>query len=89
MTAQTKTDSLHVGELPKSGNTLEWIATTLSFIGAFLNSTGNHFVSAMVVWIIANCFWIAYAIPRKQWGLFTTQLGFCLIQIYGISHFIK
>jgi hypothetical protein len=70
-------------------NSLEWTATALSFSGAILNSTGNHFVSAMLTWTIANICWIAFAIPRKQWGMFTTQLGFCLIQICGISNFIK
>jgi hypothetical protein len=70
-------------------NSLEWTATALSFAGAILNSTGHHFVLAMIVWTIANGFWIAFAIPRRQWGMFATQLGFCFIQLYGITNFIK
>ena len=70
-------------------NFLEWTATILSFIGAFLNSTGNHFIEAMIIWTIANGFWIAYSIPRRQWGMFATQAGFCLVQIYGITNFLK
>lgn len=67
----------------------EWIATALSFAGSYFNSTGHHFILAMIVWTIANGFWIAFAIPRKQWGMFATQAGFCFIQLYGITNFIK
>jgi hypothetical protein len=58
-----------------------WIAFTISFIGIILNAF--KIILCWPVWIIANCFWIYWAIKKKVWSQVWLWITFTLANIFG------
>ena len=60
---------------------LSWVAFSISFTGIILNVWKN--ILCWPVWIFANCFWIYWAIKKKEWAQVWLWSTFILANFYG------
>ena len=72
------------GKEMKSDKLFEYLGTTGSVVGAYLNAIQN--ISGFYVWCAGNLFWMVMAVQKRQWGTFLTFGVFTLLNIYGILH---
>ena len=82
--------SVHVIEKSLIHHVIEWVATTLSAIGAILNANlfnimlfDTYFVS-FYVYFVADLLWISFAWKHKHWGVFVTFTIFGIINCLAI-----
>ena len=61
---------------------LDWIATVLSLIGAFL--VARKRVEGFVVWMPAAILWILIGIQKQTYGLAILNIVYFLMDIYAI-----
>lgn len=64
--------------LPK---VIEWIATILAMLGAYLNLKKNKW--CFVIYSIANMFWIAVGLMKGLYGLVVVQIVFTGFAVWG------
>jgi nicotinamide riboside transporter PnuC len=60
---------------------LEWIATILGLIGAFLVARKNRW--GFMSWIIGNTLWIYFSFHNCHWGMLTQFCIFLILAVYG------
>ena len=68
---------------------LQWIATLLSMIGAYLNI--EHLWFGFALWIVAAVLWIVWAAKMRprSWAMIVTQCMFIGLNVYGIREWTK
>ena len=82
--------TVHVIEKTLIHHVIEWVATTLSAIGAILNSNifniqlFNTYFASFYIYFIADLLWIAFAWKHRHWGVFVTFTVFGIINFFAI-----
>jgi hypothetical protein len=65
---------------------IEYIASALAFFGAFLLAKNTEISKwGFVAYIISNMFFVAWSIMFEVWGILTMNIGFLIINVYGIK----
>jgi hypothetical protein len=66
--------------------TIEYTGSALAFFGAYLLAKNtNNSKWGFVAYLVSNMFFIAWSIMFEVWGILTMNLGFLVINIYGIK----
>ena len=65
---------------------IEWTATFLGILGAILNAKLiiDGFYASFYVWILANVFWVMFAVKHKHWGLLVLSIVYAVINVFAI-----
>lgn len=69
--------------------TLEWLGAIFGILGATLLAA-NIDISGYgwIAFYVSNCFWIAFAIIEKLWGLFWMQIVFSATSTLGVIRWL-